>query len=129
MNEDLYPKPTKALSDKRHNLTPDVEEAFRVQQSRFKEGRFPQDQATDRGCRRSCDSNALLHSRAHQKRNRGRNSEEIMEAIWPLRCGERGLCPPLCPGKYLTAGMFSKRRRINLNPTFQITGITWSWFY
>lgn len=39
MSETLYPKATKALADKRHELAPDAEAAFRAfSQAVFKDG-------------------------------------------------------------------------------------------
>ena len=85
MSEDLYPKPTKTLSDKRRNLVPDVEETFRAfSKAVFRDGAL------------SCKTKQLIavavahvtqcpyciqgHTRSAVRE--GATAEEIMEAIW-----------------------------------------------
>jgi len=85
MSENLYPKPTKALSDQRRDLAPDVEEAFRA----FSRAVF-QDSALSRKTKQLI-AVAVSHVtqcpyciQGHTKNaaREGASLEEIMEAIW-----------------------------------------------
>ncbi len=85
MNDALYPKPTKALADKRRELAPETEEAFReFSRAVFREG------ALSRKTKQliaiavahvtQCPYCIKGHTKAATKQ--GATSEEIMEAIW-----------------------------------------------
>lgn len=85
MTDALYPKPTKALADKRRDLAPDAEAAFRAfSKAVFQEG------ALDRKTKQliavavahvtQCPYCIQGHTKGAAKE--GATSEEIMEAIW-----------------------------------------------
>ncbi len=85
MTEALYPKPTKAMSDKRRELAPEIDAAFR----RFSDVVF-QDGALPRKTKQLI-AVAVAHVtqcpyciRGHTKAaaRKGATPEEIMEAIW-----------------------------------------------
>jgi hypothetical protein len=64
MSDTLYPKPTKALADKRRDLAPDAEAAFRAfSEAVFKDGALPR-KTKQLNCRwrRPCHAMSLLHS-------------------------------------------------------------------
>lgn len=85
MNESLYPMPTKALSDRRRELAPDVEASFRA----FSNAVF-QDGALSRKTKQliavavahvtQCPYCIKGHTKAAAKE--GALPKEIMEAIW-----------------------------------------------
>lgn len=85
MNETLYPRPNKALADRRRDLAPDAEAAFRA----FSETVF-QDGALSRKTKQliavavahvtQCPYCIQGHTKAATKE--GATPEEIMEAIW-----------------------------------------------
>jgi len=85
MNETLYPKPNKALADRRRDLAPDAEAAFRA----FSKAVF-QDGALSRKTKQliavavahvtQCPYCIQGHTKAATKE--GVTPEEIMEAIW-----------------------------------------------
>lgn len=85
MNETLYPKPNKALADRRRDLAPDAEAAFRA----FSKTVF-QDGALSRKTKQliavavahvtQCPYCIQGHTKAAKKE--GAIPDEIMEAIW-----------------------------------------------
>lgn len=85
MSESVYPKATKALADKRRQLAPDAEAAFRqFSQTVFRDGALP-------GKTKQLIAVAVAHVtqcayciRGHTKAavRAGATPEEIMEAIW-----------------------------------------------
>ncbi|MCB1860038.1 MAG: carboxymuconolactone decarboxylase family protein [Gammaproteobacteria bacterium] len=85
MNDDLYPKPTKALSDRRHSLAPNVEEAFRAfSKAVFKDGalspKTKQLIAVAVAHVTQCPYCIQGHTKSAARE--GATAEEIMEAIW-----------------------------------------------
>ena len=79
------PKPTKALSDKRHNLTPDVEEAFRAfSKAVFKEGALSRKtkQLIAVAVAHVTQCPYCIHGHTKSAASEGATAEEIMEAIW-----------------------------------------------
>lgn len=85
MNEDLYPKPTKALAEKRRSLAPEAEAAFRrFSEAVFREGALPpktkQLIAVAVAHVTQCPYCIQGHTRAAARE--GATPEEIMEAIW-----------------------------------------------
>ena len=85
MSEDLYPKPTKALSDRRHNLTPDVEEAFRAfSKAIFKEGALSRKtkQLIAVAVAHVTQCPYCIQGHTKSAAREVATAEEIMEAIW-----------------------------------------------
>src|SRR3546814_11868380 len=85
MNDSLYPQPTKALADKRRDLAPQIDAAFRqFSQAVFQDGALP-------GKTKQLIAVAVAHVtqcpyciQGHTKAatRAGATPEEIMEAIW-----------------------------------------------
>lgn len=85
MSEDLYPKPTKALSDKRRDLAPDVEEAFRAfSKAVFQDGVLPRKTKQLIAVAVAHVTQCPYCIKGHTKSaaREGATPEEIMEAIW-----------------------------------------------
>lgn len=85
MSETLYPKPTRALAEKRRNLAPEAEAAFRqFSQAVFKDGALSRKTkqliAVAVAHVTQCPYCIEGHTRAAAKE--GATAEEIMEAIW-----------------------------------------------
>lgn len=85
MNDALYPKPTKALADKRRELAPDAEAAFRAfSEAVFKDGALPRKVkqliAVAVAHVTQCPYCIQGHTKAATRD--GATPEEIMEAIW-----------------------------------------------
>lgn len=85
MSDDLYPKPTKALSDKRRDLAPQIDAAFRqFSQAVFQDGALPKKAkqliAVAVAHVTQCPYCIDGHTKAAVKA--GATPEEIMEAIW-----------------------------------------------
>ena len=85
MSEDLYPKPTRALAEKRRDLAPDIEAAFRqFSQAVFQEGalssKTKQLIAVAVAHVTQCPYCIQGHTKAAVRE--GATPEEIMEAIW-----------------------------------------------
>lgn len=85
MSESLYPKPTKALTDKRRDLAPQVDAAFRqFSQAVFQDGALPQKTkqliAVAVAHVTQCPYCIQGHTKAATRA--GATPEEIMEAIW-----------------------------------------------
>lgn len=85
MNDTLYPKPDKALSDRRRNLAPDAEAAFRAfSKAVFKEGALSRKTkqliAVAVAHVTQCPYCIEGHTKAATKE--GATPEEVMEAIW-----------------------------------------------
>jgi len=85
MNETLYPKPTKALADRRRDLAPDAEAAFRAfSKAVFQDGALPaktkQLIAVAVAHVTQCPYCIQGHTKAATKA--GATPEEVMEAIW-----------------------------------------------
>ena len=85
MSDDLYPKPTRALADKRRSLAPQVEEAFRqFSQAVFREGalssKTKQLIAVAVAHVTQCPYCIQGHTKAAARE--GATPEEVMEAIW-----------------------------------------------
>ena len=85
MNDSLYPKPTKAISDKRRELAPEIDAAFRqFSQAVFQDGALQKKTkqliavavAHVTQCPYCIDGHTKAAVRA------GATPEEIMEAIW-----------------------------------------------
>ncbi|SLN70700.1 carboxymuconolactone decarboxylase family protein [Oceanibacterium hippocampi] len=85
MSDDLYPKATRALADKRRTLAPDAEAAFRA----FSEAAFREGVLTQKT--KQLIAVAVAHAtqcpyciKGHVKAaaRAGASAEEIMEAIW-----------------------------------------------
>ena len=85
MSENLYPRPTRALAEKRRNLAPDAEAAFR----QFSQAVFQQGALSPRT--KQLIAVAVAHvtqcpycSQGHTKAatREGATPEEIMEANW-----------------------------------------------
>jgi AhpD family alkylhydroperoxidase len=85
MSESMYPQATKALAEKRSELAPEVEAAFRqFSQAVFRDGALP-------GKTKQLIAVAVAHVtqcpyciKGHTKaaRRHGATAEELMEAIW-----------------------------------------------
>jgi AhpD family alkylhydroperoxidase len=85
MNDSLYPQPTKALADKRRDLAPQIDAAFRqFSQAVFQDGALP-------GKTKQLIAVAVAHVtqcpyciQGHTKAatRAGATPQEIMEAIW-----------------------------------------------
>jgi AhpD family alkylhydroperoxidase len=85
MSDTLYPKPTKALADKRRDLAPDAEAAFRVfSEAVFKDGALPRKTkqliAVSVAHVTQCPYCIQGHTKAATRE--GATPQEIMEAIW-----------------------------------------------
>lgn len=85
MNDTLYPKPTKALADKRRELAPDADAAFRAfSDVVFKDGALPRKTkqliAVAIAHVTQCPYCIQGHTKAATRN--GAAPEEIMEAIW-----------------------------------------------
>lgn len=85
MSESLYPKATMALAEKRRNLAPDAEAAFRqfsqaVYQEGALSGRTKQLIAIAVAHVTQCAYCIQLHTKAAARE--GATPEEVMEAIW-----------------------------------------------
>jgi AhpD family alkylhydroperoxidase len=85
MSETLYPKPSKALAEKRRNLAPDAEAAFRqFSQAVFQEGalsrKVKQLIAVAVAHVTQCPYCIQGHTKAAARE--GATPEEVMEAIW-----------------------------------------------
>jgi AhpD family alkylhydroperoxidase len=85
MNENLYPKTTKGLSDRRRDLAPDVEAAFRAfSKTVFQEGSLPRKTKELIAVAVAHVTQCPYCIRGHTKSARriGATPQEIMEAIW-----------------------------------------------
>ncbi len=85
MDDALYPKPTKALADKRRELAPDQDAAFRAfSEAVFKDGALPRKMkqliAVAVAHVTQCPYCIQGHTRAALRD--GATQQEIMEAIW-----------------------------------------------
>lgn len=85
MSEDLYPKPTKALAEKRRTLAPEAEAAFRqFSRAVFQDGALPRKTkqliAVAVAHVTQCPYCIQGHTKGATKE--GATPEEIMEAIW-----------------------------------------------
>lgn len=85
MSDTLYPKPSKALADKRRELAPDVEAAFLAfSQAVFKDGALPRKTkqliAVAVAHVTQCPYCIQGHTKAATRD--GATPQEIMEAIW-----------------------------------------------
>jgi AhpD family alkylhydroperoxidase len=85
MNDTLYPKPSKALADKRRDLAPDAEAAFRVfSEAVFKDGALPRKTkqliAIAVAHVTQCPYCIQGHTKAATRE--GATPQEIMESIW-----------------------------------------------
>jgi AhpD family alkylhydroperoxidase len=85
MNDALYPKPTKAFADKRRDLAPDTEAAFRAfSEAVFREGALPRKTkqliAVAVAHVTQCPYCIQGHTKAAIRD--GATPQEIMEAIW-----------------------------------------------
>ncbi len=85
MDDALYPKPTKALADKRRELAPDQDAAFRAfSEAVFKDGALPRKMkqliAVAVAPVTQCPYCIQGHTRAALRE--GAKQQEIMEAIW-----------------------------------------------
>jgi AhpD family alkylhydroperoxidase len=85
MSENLYPKPTKALSDKRRDLAPEVEAAFRAfTRTVFREGALPRKtkELIAVAVAHVTQCPYCIHGHTRSARRIGATPQEIMEAIW-----------------------------------------------
>lgn len=85
MNESLYPKATKALADKRHELAPDAEAAFRAfSQAVFKDGALSRKTKQLIAIAVAHVTQCPYCIQGHTKgaTREGATPQEIMEAIW-----------------------------------------------
>ena len=85
MSKELYPKPTKALSDRRRDLAPDVEEAFRTfSKSVFKDGALSRKtkQLIAVAVAHVTQCPYCIQGHTKSAAREGATAEEIMEAIW-----------------------------------------------
>ena len=85
MSDAFYAKPTKALADKRRDLTPDAEAAFRAfSEAVFKDGALPRKTkqliAVSVAHVTQCPYCIQGHTKAATRE--GATPKEIMEAIW-----------------------------------------------
>ena len=85
MDDALYPRPTKALADKRRELAPDQDAAFRAfSEAVFKDGALPRKMkqliAVAVAHVTQCPYCIQGHTRAALRD--GATQQEIMEAIW-----------------------------------------------
>lgn len=85
MSEELYPRPTKALAEKRRSLAPEAELAFhQFSQTVFQEGALPRKMkqliAVAVAHVTQCPYCIEGHTKAATRE--GATPEEIMEAIW-----------------------------------------------
>ena len=85
MSDALYPKPTKALADKRRDLAPDAEAAFRAfGKAVFQDGALPRKTKQLIAIAVSHVTQCPYCIRGHTKAatREGATPQEIMEAIW-----------------------------------------------
>ncbi|MGB3810087.1 MAG: carboxymuconolactone decarboxylase family protein [Parvibaculum sp.] len=85
MSESLYPKVTKALADKRHELAPDAEAAFRAfSQAVFKDGALSRKTKQLIAVAVAHVTQCPYCIQGHTKgaTREGATPQEIMEAIW-----------------------------------------------
>ena len=85
MSEALFPKPSRALAEKRRGLAPDVEAAFQqFGRAVFQDGALPAKTkeliAVAVAHATQCPYCIVAHTRA--ARRAGASPEEVMEAIW-----------------------------------------------
>ena len=84
-SEDLYPKVTKELADKRTALAPEVMEAWNnFSKTVFKEGALPEKtkQLIAVAVAHVTQCPYCIRSHTRQALRKGASKEEIMEAIW-----------------------------------------------
>lgn len=84
-NEDLFPKPTKELADKRASLAPETLEAWKnFSKTVFKEGALPEKTKQLIAVAVAHVTQCPYCIRSHTKiaMRKGASREEIMEAIW-----------------------------------------------
>ncbi len=84
-NENLYPKGTKELADKRTALAPEVMEAWNnFSKTVFKEGALPEKtkQLIAVAVAHVTQCPYCIRSHTRQALRKGASKEEIMEAIW-----------------------------------------------
>jgi AhpD family alkylhydroperoxidase len=85
MSDTLYPKPTKALADKRRDLAPDAEAAFRAfSEAVFKDGALPRKtkQLIAVGVAHVTQCAYCIQGHTKAATREGATPQEIMEAIW-----------------------------------------------
>ena len=85
MSDALYPKPTKALADKRRDLAPDAEAAFRAfGKAVFQDGALPRKTKQLIAIAVAHVTQCPYCIRGHTKAatREGATPQEIMEAIW-----------------------------------------------
>lgn len=85
MNDTLYPKPTKALSDKRRELAPEAEAAFRAfSKAVFQEGTLSSKtkQLIAVAVAHVTQCPYCIQGHTKSATREGATPEEIMEAIW-----------------------------------------------
>ncbi|CAM5271911.1 Alkylhydroperoxidase/carboxymuconolactone decarboxylase family protein OS=Afipia felis OX=1035 GN=BN961_00952 PE=4 SV=1 [Afipia felis] len=85
MSDTLYPKPTKALADKRRDLAPDQEAAFRAfSQTVFKDGALPRKvkQLIAVAVAHVTQCPYCIQGHTKSATRDGATPQEIMEAIW-----------------------------------------------